>query len=164
MEIKFPFKYYHVTDTIKETLYTVSKLDNGKVRIEWTEENGSDFDDNGYTVNDAERFVNDGTWVIVEEKPKYIHDAIIRAWLDGEQIQFKDYNSEWLDLKTTLNASFVPPFDCAVQYRIKPKIEQVSFILSDLANDNALREKVLDADIVFTANIEDGKVISISVQ
>ena len=51
----------------------------------------------------------------------YKHDAIVRAWLDGKQIQVRDEPSElWRDYPET-DSGVVPAFPPHREFRIKPE-------------------------------------------
>lgn len=61
-----------------------------------------------------------------EKSSKHPHDAVIRAWLDGETIQLQYEDGSWTDLRTLdarqeMGHYSLPAFDTNRNYRIKPK-------------------------------------------
>ena len=55
---------------------------------------------------------------------KHPHDAAIRAWLDGETLQYRvNENNPWCGLRAadSPHVDSIPTFDKKWQYRIKPK-------------------------------------------
>lgn len=52
---------------------------------------------------------------------KYPHDELVRAWLDGKTIQFRERDDIWLDMDGPDVATKMPHFyRHGTQYRIKP--------------------------------------------
>lgn len=51
----------------------------------------------------------------------YKHDAIVRAWLDGKQIQAKDAHTGLWENYPTGNPDMVPAFPPHREFRIKPE-------------------------------------------
>lgn len=89
--------------------FTVGKVYNGGLLIMLSEK------ENPNNMYDSNRFK------LV--KPKYKHDAIVRAWLDGEEIEYFNRNiSEWTGVGNDLEtATTLPCFYTYYEYRIKPK-------------------------------------------
>lgn len=57
-----------------------------------------------------------------KQSPKHPHDAVIRAWLDGEQIQYRYHSTEtWRLLPAKPGVDPVPAFYKGWEYRVAPK-------------------------------------------
>ncbi len=52
----------------------------------------------------------------------YKHDAVVRAWLDGEAIQQQLHDGAWVDVnfKHPSDAGCVPGFFSSASFRVKP--------------------------------------------
>lgn len=74
---------------------------------------------------------------LVSELTPHVHQKIIIAWADGEQIQYFDrWHEKWVDVAP-------PTFQRHVKYRVKPgksekelKIEELEQQLRELRGDN----------------------------
>lgn len=55
---------------------------------------------------------------------KHPHDEVIRAWLDGKEVQFFDpIDQDWItivDVKAWVELGENPDFNLSQQYRVKP--------------------------------------------
>ena len=59
-------------------------------------------------------------------KNKFIHDEMVRAWLDGEDIQYSTDGNNWKDLlNVTAEHKCLPYFSRDYKYRFKPKTKEV---------------------------------------
>ena len=50
---------------------------------------------------------------------KYVHDEVVRAWLDGKDVQMQT-SSGWETIKRDASDTLVPPFFSHYTYRVKP--------------------------------------------
>ena len=51
------------------------------------------------------------------------HAAIIKAWADGAEIQWRDiFDGKWFDVES-------PTWKKDIEYRIKPEPDQISYLL-----------------------------------
>jgi succinate dehydrogenase/fumarate reductase-like Fe-S protein len=68
---------------------------------------------------------------------KYLHDEVIRAWLDGKTVQQYSWaNGVWEDIENFNCWSKCPSFHRMNSYRIKPKTIKIKFrIWLSLSND-----------------------------
>lgn len=58
-----------------------------------------------------------------KQSPKHPHDAVIRAWLDGEQIQYRYHSTEtWRLLPAKPGVDPVPAFYKGWEYRVAPTV------------------------------------------
>lgn len=52
---------------------------------------------------------------------KYVHDEVIRAWLDGADVQVKvPATGEWCDMPTVHDHDHLPQFAADGEYRVRP--------------------------------------------
>lgn len=64
---------------------------------------------------------------------KYPHDEAIRAWLDGEQIQYRRGDDHrWVNLPILSSDGPLPMFNRDFSYRIKPKEKIVTMYVYEL--------------------------------
>lgn len=50
---------------------------------------------------------------------KHPHHEIITAYLEGKQIECKDSNGDWFDIKPWIELHNLPCFDRGLEYRVK---------------------------------------------
>jgi hypothetical protein len=52
--------------------------------------------------------------------PTYPHDAMVRAWLDGKDVQWLDVDGTWVNLSPPDAVKKMPLFSPSSKYRLKP--------------------------------------------
>jgi len=58
----------------------------------------------------------------------YKHDALVRAWLNGETVQYRN-GLLWVDMPSSKDAEKLPHFYQCDEYRLKPKVIRVRLAL-----------------------------------
>lgn len=103
-------------------------------------------------------------FVLVEEPPKpvphatsvpHVHAALIKAWADGAQIQYR--LRSWDDWKDIAN----PYWDAVIEYRIKPEPKPQTIREYKLFDDGTAWEAPMNANIRATFDGETGKLKSV---